>query len=198
MSDVDTSQGGGGKKGKGGSKTKKKSTKVDMTAMVDVAFLLLTFFVLTATMSNNASMEMILPPKVDKEDEEDLRKKIVEDKIMTIVLGEEDKVYYWVGITEAVVDSTDYSDEGLRKVLFDHVNKMQTSGVPLCKDVDNREPCWDPIFVFKPKNKSRFKNMIDLLDELSIVNAPKYTIDKYTDSDSLIIRGEYEYTPPEE
>lgn len=198
MADVDTSQGGGGKKGKGGPKTKKKSTKVDMTAMVDVAFLLLTFFVLTATMSNNASMEMILPPKVEEEDEEDLRKKIVEDKIMTIVLSEEDKVYYWVGITEAVVDSTDYSDEGLRKVLFDHVNKMQTSGVPLCKDVDNVEPCWDPIFVFKPKNKSRFKNMIDLLDELSIVNAPKYTIDKYTDSDSLIIRGEYEYTPPAE
>ncbi len=192
MADVDTSQGGGHKKGKG-PKTKKKSTKVDMTAMVDVAFLLLTFFVLTATMSNNAMMEMILPPKVEDDQIDELKKDIAENKIMTLIMDENDKVYYYVGIKEAVADSTNYSDDGLRKVLFNHVNKMKTSGVPLCKDVDNREPCWDPIFVFKPRKASRFKNLVDMLDELDIVNAPKYTIDKFSETDSLIIIGQYEY-----
>jgi biopolymer transport protein ExbD len=194
MADVDTSGGGGHKKGSG-PKTKKKSTRIDMTAMVDVAFLLLTFFVLTATMSNNAMMEMVLPPKVDPDQLQDLKIDIAENKIMTLILDENDKVYYYVGIQEAVenLDSTNYSDDGLRKVLFNHVNRMKTSGVPLCKDVDDRKPCWDPIFVFKPRKESRFKNLVDMLDELDIVNAPKYTIDKFSEIDSLIILGEYEY-----
>lgn len=186
MADVDTGSKGGGRSKKGGSKTKKKSTKIDMTAMVDVAFLLLTFFVLTATMSSSAVMELTMPPKVEEEQEEDLYKKILEDKIMTLVLDENDVVKYYVGITEPEVLETNFSDDGLRKVLLSHIHYAK----PLCKEVNNAPGCWDPIFVIKPKKQSRYKNLVDLLDELAITQAPKYAIDKFTDADSLLIIGE--------
>lgn len=191
MADVDTSQGGGRDK-KGGPKTKKKSTKVDMTAMVDVAFLLLTFFVLTATMSDASVMELTMPPKVDEDKQDDLYKKIIEDKIMTIVLDEDDIVKYFVGITDPEVNTVGYDGEkGVRGAILSHITYGQSQGIPLCKEVNNaginEGKCWDPIFVIKPKGKARYKNMVDVLDELAITGAPKYAIDNFTDADSIVI-----------
>lgn len=191
MADVDSGGGGGGHKKKGGSKTKKKSTKIDMTAMVDVAFLLLTFFVLTASMSSTAVMELTMPPKADnEEEEEDVRKKIIEDKIMTLVLEDNDKVSYYVGITEPEVMKSQFDNDGVRKVLLSHIAYGKTIGAPLCKTVNNAKGCWDPIFVIKPRVQSRYKNLVDVLDELAITQAPKYAIDKFTENDSLLLIGE--------
>ena len=190
MADVDTGSKGGGRSKKGGPKTKKKSTKIDMTAMVDVAFLLLTFFVLTATMSSSSVMELTMPPKVDEQDKDDLYKKILEDKIMTLVLDDNDVVKYYVGITEPEVLETYFDNDGVRKVILSHMyygpNEL---GLQRCQG-RNVENCWDPIFVIKPRNQSRYKNLVDLLDELAITQAPKYAIDKFTDQDSLLIAGE--------
>ena len=186
MADVDSSQGGGRSK-KGGPKTKKKSTRIDMTAMVDVAFLLLTFFVLTATMSSNSVMDLSMPPKADDDiEEEDRRKKIIEDKIMTLVLDDNDKVTYYVGITEPEIEETNFSNDGLRKVILSHMHQGG-GGAPLCVEVNNAPGCWDPIFVIKARPESRYKNLVDLLDELAITKAPKYAIDEFTPQDSLFI-----------
>ncbi|MEM6632575.1 MAG: biopolymer transporter ExbD [Bacteroidota bacterium] len=200
MADVDTGGGGGNKK-KGGSKTKKKSTKIDMTAMVDVAFLLLTFFVLTATMTNSAVMELTMPPKVDTpEEEEQLRQKIAEDKIMTIILDESDAIDYYIGIRDATTGEANFGmtgDKSIRKIIEDHLKG--DGRLPRCakgaKDVSN---CWDPIFVVKPKDVSKYKNVVDLLDEFAITEAPKYAIDKFTEVDSLILIGEYNYDEEKE
>jgi len=193
MADVDTSQGGGRSK-KGGPKGKKKSTKVDMTAMVDVAFLLLTFFVLTATMSNSSLISLTLPPKIDDPElEEDKYKKINENKIMTLILDEDDKVVYYVGAAkdETVVLKTNYSDEGLRKVLMGHLQTGPAQGIPMCKDVNDAGiedgRCWDPIFVVKPKEESRYKNLVDMLDEFAITEASKYAIDQFYPADSTYL-----------
>lgn len=192
MADVDSGGGGGGRKKKGGSKTKKKSTRIDMTAMVDVAFLLLTFFVLTATMADNAVMELTMPPKSDDVPDEEKYKKIVEDKIMTIVLDEKDKIKYFIGITDPDVETTDFDEKGIREAIKGHIyGTKKELGIPLCKDVNNaglnEGLCWDPIFVIKPKKTSRYKNLVDLLDELAIMKAPKFAIDKYSDADSTVI-----------
>lgn len=193
MADVDTGGDGGGHKKKGGSKTKKKSTRVDMTAMVDVAFLLLTFFVLTATMADSTVMELTMPPKTDEDvPDEDKYKKIKEEKIMTIILDEDDKIKYFVGITDPDVLTTDFDPKGIRDAIKGHIyTQKKELGIPLCKDVNNvglnEGRCWDPIFVIKPKDESRYKNLVDLLDELAIMKAPKFAIDKYTDADSVVI-----------
>lgn len=186
-------QDGGGKKDSG-PKTKKKSTKVDMTAMVDVAFLLLTFFVLTATMSNSAMISLTLPPKADDVPEDEKYKKIDEKKIMTVILDDDDKVKYYVGVAneETELKTTDYSDDGLRDVLIEHMQMgPNTFGIPMCRDVNNaginQGRCWDPIYVIKPRDKSRYKNLVDMLDELAITEANKYAIDKFTPADSTFL-----------
>jgi len=201
MADVDTSQGGGHKKGSG-PKTKKKSTRIDMTAMVDVAFLLLTFFVLTATMTDNVVMELTMPPKADNVPDDEKYKKIREDKIMTIILDKEDEVKYFVGITEPDVQTVGFENDGVRKALLSHLTYGRQNGIPLCKDVNNEGinegRCWDPIFVIKPRNESSYRNLVDLLDELAITQAPKYAIDKYTNADSLVIAQSEERAAAEE
>ncbi len=186
MADLDTG-GGGGRGKKGGPKTKKKSTKIDMTAMVDVAFLLLTFFVLTATMSSDGAKEMIMPPKLDELPEGDRKKKISEEKIMTIILDENDKIQYFIGATDIKVQTTDFSETGLRKAIMIHLRGDGTR--PRCDKVDNaginENKCWDPMFVLKAKDKANYRNLVDLLDEMTITGAPKYAIDKYTPDDSI-------------
>lgn len=192
MAEVD-SGGGGGHGKKGGPKTKKKSTRIDMTAMVDVAFLLLTFFVLTATMSNSAVMDLTMPPKVTDETPEDQTKADVEEtKILTIILDENDMVRTYWKVTDPVVDSTDYA--GLHDKLAAHINRKANRCPKGTKAEDIKaSQCWDPIFVIKPRKKSRYKNLIDVLDELAVVGATKYAITDFGETDSLILAGTYEY-----
>lgn len=181
MADVDTSDGGGKKKG--GPKQKKKSTKVDMTAMVDVAFLLLTFFILTTTLASPAAMEIAKPPQQDEDDPNDKPKKVDEEKIMTLILGDDDKVHFYQGMPEdGPLQTTDYGEEGVRKVISDHLKFKDNRCPKGSKDTKN---CWDPIFVVKPNSSSRYKNLIDVLDELRISGANKYSYTEVTEGDSI-------------
>lgn len=193
MADVDSGGGGGHKKKGGGSKTKKKSTKIDMTAMVDVAFLLLTFFVLTATMTNKSMMELTMPPKVEDENKDDIRENILEDKIMTLIVDENDKVGYYIGITNPEYQNASFDQQkGIRQVIRKHLEAPP--GMVRCetgKGARVVKNCWDPIFVIKPRKTSKYRNLVDLLDELAITQAPKFAIDKFTPNDSLIMIGEF-------
>lgn len=178
MAEVSQDSGGGRGKHKGGPKSKKKSTKIDMTAMVDVAFLLLTFFILTTTLATPSAMELNKPPKEEKD--KDNTVDVVQDKVMTLILGDNDKVHYYVGIEDPKLKTVDFSDEGIRKTVRDFIKSKPN----LCRDVNNAPGCWDPIFVIKPGKKSRYKNMVDALDEMRITNAPKYALTEITPQDS--------------
>ena len=179
MADVDTSQGGNNKKG-GAPKQKKKSTKVDMTAMVDVAFLLLTFFILTTTMATPKAMELMKPPKTEDDSNQ---KDVAESKVLTFILGENDKIHYFFGITEPEFETTDFSDDGLRKIVNEHLNKFPNR----CSEVKDAPGCWDPIIVIKPNETSKFKNLVDILDEMRISKVPKYALGDMTSQDSLLL-----------
>lgn len=172
---------GGGRGKKGGSKQSKKSTKVDMTAMVDVAFLLLTFFILTTTLAKPSAMELQKTPKTDNEEER--TKDVAESKVMTLILGSDDKIRYYQGITDAVVKTTDFSK--IRDVVEKHIKSRSD----LCRDVGNTPGCWDPIFVIKPHKTSKYRNMVDILDEMRIIDAPKYALDDYGQGDSIIFEN---------
>src|ERR1041384_6590342 len=108
--------GGGGHKG-GKKRAKKQSTRIYMTPMVDLAFLLLTFFVLTSTFSKPSEMDIGMPPKTPAPPTN-------VKNIVTIVLDKSDTVYYYYGVMDTAKAApyllTNYSKDGLRKVLINY------------------------------------------------------------------------------
>ncbi len=155
MAEMDTSSGGGHKKGPGVKKGKKLSTRVDLTPMVDLGFLLLTFFVFTTTMSQSTAMNMNEP-----KDDPNQQLKVKTSGAMTILLGKGNQVYYYYGQLMPETISEDFkstSFKGIRELILE--KKKAT-------------PIDDLMYIIKSDDKSTFKNAIDILDEMTISAVP--------------------------
>src|SRR3954470_189789 len=97
MSEVQSNDSGGGKGGKHNKvRAKKSSTHIDMTPMVDLAFLLLTFFMLTTTFSKPKTMEINMPDKKDLKPEDST--KIKESQALTVLLSANNKIVWYAGL----------------------------------------------------------------------------------------------------
>lgn len=162
----------------GNSRRKNKSTRIDMTAMVDVAFLLLTFFVLTATLQQNSVMELVVPPKCEGPD---CTVDVKENKILTLIL-EKDHLSYYLGNEVDQLKTSNYASSKVRSILTAHLNRYPNR----CDRKINAD-CWDPIFVVKPMQNCKYKQLVDLLDELAIVDAKKFALDSFSEADSLLL-----------
>lgn len=156
---------GGNKKHSGKVKGKKMSTRVDLTPMVDLGFLLITFFMLTTTLNKPSAMELNVPVK-EKETVDPPPMK--EGKVLTLLLDKNDKIYWYVGLSEAKLDSTDYSPEGVRKLLIDQRDRVARDYA--------QDSLRDVVVLLKPSNKSRYKNMVDILDEIHITEIKRYAL----------------------
>jgi biopolymer transport protein ExbD len=158
MAEMDTSGGGGHKKGPGVKKAKKMSTRVDLTPMVDLGFLLITFFVFTTTMSQPTAMKLFLPKDTDEKDQN----KAKESGSLTLMLGKNRAVYYYEGILKP--DGSNFKTTnftGLRQVILD--KKRST-------------PPGDLVIVIKPDNDATFKDVVDALDEMTINVIKRYAM----------------------
>lgn len=177
MAEMQTAESGGSKK-KGGKKvrSKKMSTRVDLTPMVDLGFLLITFFMLTTTLAKPQIMALVMPEKdIKKEDIEPVK----ESKVLTLLLGANDKVYWYEGITDAKLDSTNYSAEGLRQVILNKKDKVKGQfGEEDYEDFKTKEPRKGSFInvIIKPTKEAKYKNLVDALDEMAICKVRYYVI----------------------
>jgi len=165
MAELNTGDAGG----KGGKvRSKKQNSKVDFTAMVDLAFLLITFFMLTTSLSKPQSMSLGLPDK----DPKDLTPpvKVDENRTMTILMGADNKVKFYMGlIDKPIAGPTEvaYGKDGIRKELLARKKSvLEYSG--------NKDK--GLIVIIKPSKKSTYRNLVDILDEMAIVDVPTYAI----------------------
>ena len=177
-------------KSRGGKKKPKKGdARVDMTPMVDLMSLLITFFMLTAAFSKPKVMEIVLPEKVRKNEKVE-PPKIAESRTLNIILGPDDKVFWYPGKADpdvTVLQETDFSADGIRQVLLDRnralfrkidqfekdviagkidikQDSMRSAISQLKKDDDT-----GPIVLIKAYKTAKYKNFVDIIDEMSIV-----------------------------
>jgi biopolymer transport protein ExbD len=153
-------QQGGGKV-----RAKKQSTKIDMTPMVDLAFLLLTFFILTTTFNKTRVLPVLMPDKVTNASS---RPEITADNVLNLVLAEHNKIYWWTGFNP--VQETNYSAKGIRKVLLQEIRSNPKLMV-----------------LIKPKNTSKYQNIVDVVDEMDITSMTRYAIVDFKNEDAEII-----------
>ncbi len=198
MADVNTGgDGGGGKHSK--KRAKKTSTHIDMTPMVDLAFLLLTFFVLTSTFSKPTTMEITMP--VDEGE----KKKVFH--ALTILLMEDDEIYYYYGELKedgsTQVNKTNFDpDKGIRKILIeknrnaiDEIRKLKKDLIAkyaksVSQDslnrlvnkevlsVHRRPDDQDPTLtvIIKADPKCKYGNVVEMIDEMSVAEIGKYAL----------------------
>lgn len=173
MAELNT--GGDGKKG-GKVRSKKSNPGVDLTAMVDLAFLLITFFMLTTTLSKPQSMPLAMPDKDPKDIKQDVTK-IPEERMMTILVGKDNKILWYMGKFETpIIPPTEavYGKNGIRKDLL----KQVAYG----KAVAAREgkPEQGLIVNIKASDKANYRNLVDILDEMAITHPQLYAIGDIT------------------
>ncbi|MFM9946130.1 MAG: ExbD/TolR family protein [Bacteroidia bacterium] len=180
---------------KGPVRAKKQSTRVDMTPMVDLAFLLLTFFVLTSTFSKPKTMEITfpVPPKPDDPKTE------MNVNGHTFLLTKDNRVFWYSGEFKEVpkngkpatiLEEVKFGED-LNKLLLDKNDLVQKIILDLkkkrlSKEIDDTtykklavEAKGDnkaPFFVIKADDKAVYKNLIDLIDEFNICNVGKYAV----------------------
>ncbi|RYZ74859.1 MAG: biopolymer transporter ExbD [Proteobacteria bacterium] len=193
--------GGGHKKGPGVKKAKKLSTRVDMTPMVDLGFLLITFFIFTATMSSPTTLDLNMPKETDKKEEET---KVKQSGALTVMLGKDDKVYYYEG--ELLPDGSNFKqttfkgirDEIIRKrkaviasYVIDPACEEKAKAKKLKEGETPRSDCQDQDFVvvIKPMEDATYKNAVDILDEMTINAVKRFAIVKISDTEKELVRA---------
>ena len=136
-------------------RARKVGFRLDMTPMVDLAFLLLTFFMLTTTFSKPTVMELNMPQASN------LETPVKASKALTLILGKHNQVHYYFGVNDAnsrpALHTTTFASEGLRQVLL---SRHQPGSVVLIKSSD----------------EASYQNLVDALDEMSITNQRKYAL----------------------
>jgi len=186
------------KGGKGKKKAKKHAPHIDMTPMVDLMCLLITFFMLTTAFSKSKVMEITLPDKLTPQT---TAPKAQASRTVNIILGPDDKIYWYPGVVKPEDASKnifppltvlDYSPTGIRQMLLDKNrflarkiedfrNQVTTGKLVLTQDSvrstisqiksdDNT----GPIVLIKAYKKATYGNFVDVLDEMNICGIGHY------------------------
>jgi biopolymer transport protein ExbD len=187
MSEVQQSDSGSSKGKHGKVRAKKNSTHIDMTPMVDLAFLLLTFFMLTTTFGKPKTMEINMPVK------DPINKPQEVNNAITMLLTGDDKAFWYYGELkpETKLTPTNFSSDGIRKLLLDYnkfaveqikdlraqalTNKMADTTLKRL-EVDIKGNKRSLMVLVKTDDKAKYKNVIDMLDELNICMVGKYAL----------------------
>ena len=138
-------------------RTSKSLPRVDLTAMVDLAFLLITFFMLTTSLSKPSAMNIAMP--VDGPPQP-----IADDRTMTVCLGERNKAVWYMGTSDKP-----------QHVQVTNPSKLRTAFQQQMRSV-MKKTGKNIIVLIKPDDKSNFKNLVDVLDEIAITGIPVYAI----------------------
>lgn len=171
MASVDTGGGDSGhKKGPGVKKAKRLSTRVDMTPMVDLGFLLITFFIFTTTMSTPSTMDLFMPKDTEKPEEQNKAK---ESGALTIMMGKDDHIYYYEG--KLAEDASNFQSSNFKAIRDIIIKKKKST------------PVEDLVIVLKPNEEATYKNTVDMLDEMTINEIKRFALVDISEVENMLI-----------
>lgn len=196
----------GGEEKKG--KPKKQTLRVDFTPMVDMNMLLITFFMFCTTLSKPQIMDIAMPTD-DKNLTQEERNEVPESKTTTLLLGADNKVYYYFGKPKyddyTSLKETNYTPEGLRAILLERNADAVKKMIALKKEKkENKKMSEDEfkkraseikndkeaqIVVIKPTSEAVYANLVDALDEMQICSIGKYAVVDMSEGDQYLIEN---------
>lgn len=163
-------------------RSKKLSTRIDLTPMVDLGFLLITFFLLTTTLAKPRAMAIAMPYKGPLEAPPTTWKK---GQTMTLLLSDHHRIYYYDGFDDhPALRQTSFVQQGVRQVIIDKIKRvkaLQAAGV--------LRPANEAAFLVKPDTGSTFEDFVQIMDELSICNVNMKAMVDITPADRELIAG---------
>ncbi len=191
------------KKGPGVKKAKKLSTRVDMTPMVDLGFLLITFFIFTTTMTTPTTMDLNMPKDIKDEKQQTEAK---ESGVLSIMLGKGDQVYYYEGKLEVTEGKNNFQSttfKGIRDIIINKRKDVISRHVhdATCPKTQERakakgDPDWqdackdrDFVVIIKPDADATYKNTVDILDEMTINRVRTYAMVKVGPEEMELIKA---------
>ncbi len=157
----------------GGQRCKKLPTRIDLTPMVDLGFLLITFFVFTTSLSHARSLGLVLP-------DESIPSKnmpVTANKVLTLILVNESRVGYYYGDDVSHIQFTNYGAAGMRKIILD----KQAAVTKLYKDSQQM------MVLIKPSDSSTYQNLVETMDEMLINNVKSYMLLDITPTEQKLI-----------
>ncbi|VDH03944.1 ExbD/TolR family protein [Bergeyella zoohelcum] len=165
------------KGGKGGKvRSKKQSTRVDMTPMVDLGFLLITFFMFTTTFSKPNVMDLGLPAKPKEDQPKPPPTEIDLSNSISLIIGKDNRIFYHQldrqGLTDEKLLETNYDKEGITKVIEDAKRRA-------------KDPAKFTVII-KPTDDAVYKNFVDILDEMAITKNEQYGVTEIKDWEKAI------------
>lgn len=174
MATLNVPQNGQAMKGK--TRTRKSAPSVDLTAMVDLAFLLITFFMLTTSLSKSQAMEIAKPVT------EVPSQPYPASRTLTLVLGKGDQIMWYKGESGK---SEPY------KTTFSAIHKVLDQNRQEIAQTHGNDPSKFMIVIIKPTEKSTYKNFVDALDEMKISDVKSYLIDDggLLDNEELLMKN---------
>ncbi|MTH16843.1 biopolymer transporter ExbD [Flavobacterium sp. LC2016-01] len=149
-------------------RSKKLNSRVDLTAMVSVSFLLIIFFMVVGELSKPKSIDLSRNDCCDCPIPH-----YEENRSITVMLGENDKLIYYMGILSSPIiapKEIKYGKDGIRQELLKRNKSMLEYSAALGK------PGRGISVIIKPTKKSNFKNLVDMLDEMKIANIDSYSV----------------------
>ncbi|MBC8173218.1 MAG: biopolymer transporter ExbD [Chitinophagales bacterium] len=150
---------------------------VDLTPMVDLAFLLITFFMLTVKLQEDHAMKLIMP-------DQDSTDAVCESCMLTVILDNRSVIWYYPGNEVLALGQTTYDETGIRQLIYDKQ-----------KDVKNKfSGTRDFICVIKMTKDAQYNNLVDILDEMAITNVKHYAIQDLSETEILTIEKQTENT----
>lgn len=168
---------------------KRISIRIDLTPMVDLGFLLITFFMLTTVLAKPQIMPVILPEQDGNVDPQPVKNSTV----LTLLLGGQNQVYWYEGVDGARLDSTGYMAGGLRRIILDKKNRVfrqwGDESRPDSRHAGASKQVSRLTVIIKPTAAASYKNVVDALDEMRICGIARYVLLDVSEAELDFIRN---------